>query len=190
MKRPPAPENRPRITGCLLRIFRLNTRAASPYSSNIPVLSASTLVVAVCAGVVSVRPAIGAMNDGSSWACAAVPSVARMTEAIATRTWFSIESNCMECLSGSAVDRSRIHDKACGEADQLAALVFMRRLGAWLVVRRRKFLKPDPICARSCGQMPASRIIAPAQEMTRKIGPSYRSIIAHKLARGLDLMSQ
>src|SRR6476469_9273982 len=96
----------------------------------------------------------------------------------------------MECLSGSAVDRSRIHDKACGEADQLAALVFMRRLGAWLVVRRRKFLKPDPICARSCGQMPASRIIAPAQEMTRKIGPSYRSIIAHKLARGLDLMSQ
>src|SRR4029079_12446397 len=31
---------------------------------------------------------------------------------------------------------------------------------------------------------------APAQEMTRKIEPSYRSIIAHKLARGLDLMSQ
>src|SRR6476620_8826269 len=66
----------------------------------------------------------------------------------------------------------------------------MRRLGAWLVVRRRKFLKPDPICARSRGQMPAARITAPAQEMTRKIGPSYRSIIAHKLARGLDLMSQ
>src|SRR3954452_15967289 len=66
----------------------------------------------------------------------------------------------------------------------------MSRLGAWLVVRRRKFLKPDPICARSRAQMPAARITAPAQEMTRKIGPSYRSIIAHKLARGLDLMSQ
>ena len=81
-------------------------------------------------------------------------------------------------------------NKACGEADQLAALVFMRRLCAWLVVRRRNSSNPTdmrPIPRPRAGRTHHS---APAQEMTTKIGPSYRSIIAHKLARGLDLMSQ
>src|SRR5258706_15202652 len=96
----------------------------------------------------------------------------------------------MDCLSGGAVDRSRKHDKTCGEADQPAALVLMRRLGAWLVIRRRNSSNPTdmrPIPRPSAGR---THHTAPAQEMTRKIGPSYRSIIAHKLARGLDLMSQ
>ena len=41
-------------------------------------LSASTFFVAVSAGLEAVRPAIGAINDGSSWAWAAEPGPSSM----------------------------------------------------------------------------------------------------------------
>src|SRR5215813_11442692 len=45
-------------------------------------LSASTFFVAVSAGLEAVRPAMGAMNDGRSWAWAAAPSPSSMIAVI------------------------------------------------------------------------------------------------------------
>src|SRR5215475_3582458 len=45
-------------------------------------LSASTFFVAVSAGLEAVRPAMGAINDGSSWAWAAEPSPSSMIAVI------------------------------------------------------------------------------------------------------------
>ena len=49
------------MTGCSLKMFCWKIFAASPYSSNMPVLSASMSLVAISAGVAAVLPAIGAM---------------------------------------------------------------------------------------------------------------------------------
>ena len=49
----------------------------------------------------------------------------------------------MECLSGSAVDRSRIHDNTCGEADRLAALVFHEKTRRTASDQATQFLEPD-----------------------------------------------
>jgi hypothetical protein len=46
MKRPPAPENNARITGCWARMFFLKVRPASAYRSNIDVLSCRIFLVA------------------------------------------------------------------------------------------------------------------------------------------------
>ena len=49
------------MTGCLLKMFCWKMFAALPYSSNMPVLSASMSLVAISDGVAAVLPAIGAM---------------------------------------------------------------------------------------------------------------------------------
>ena len=67
----------------LAQEVRLEDAGCVVVSSDIMVLSASTFFVAVSAGLEAVRPAMGAINDGRSWALAAVPSPISMIEVIA-----------------------------------------------------------------------------------------------------------
>src|SRR5271156_4172553 len=61
MKRPPAPENSPRMIGCLAIRFCLKTAPALAYSWNMLLLRANTSALATLLAVEAVRPAIGSM---------------------------------------------------------------------------------------------------------------------------------
>src|SRR6476469_5902163 len=97
----------------------------------------------------------------------------------------------MECLSGSAVDRSRIYEQGMRRGRLARRVGFHEKTRRMASGQATQFpqTRPNmrPIPRPNAGR---THHTAPAQEMTRKIGPSYRSIIADKLARGLDLMSQ
>src|SRR5678815_3271471 len=75
--RPPAPENSARMTGCCARMFLVKVLAASPYRSNMTVLSVRTFRVAVSAALPGEVPTIVFMYGGRSAAPAGVlgPSI-------------------------------------------------------------------------------------------------------------------
>src|ERR1700674_4482194 len=66
MKRPPAPENIARMTGCRARMFFLKARPASAYRSNIDVLSCRIFLVATSPALDVEAPTISCKYVGSS----------------------------------------------------------------------------------------------------------------------------
>jgi hypothetical protein len=71
-------------------------------------LSASTFLVAVSAGPDVVRPAIGAMNDGSSWASAAMPNPSVIDIIAAQAQRLRSDAICMVTLSSAPFGCQRV----------------------------------------------------------------------------------